>query len=375
MPTDNARAARLDALFGTPAFAVAFAVLCNCFWGSAFPFIKLGYRLFAIDAADTASILCFAGVRFMLGSVLVLLASFALEGRRPALPRGRVLAECCALGLWQTTAQYAFYYAAVALLTGAFGGILNSTQSFLGVILAHFLYRSDRMTPAKAAGCVIGFAGVLVATIGNHGGGSGWGIFCMMAATVIFTAGAGRLPRPPGPAGRPGPALPGLCVGGRLRFVGPADEKQPCQPDQRVRPGQPGGQRPAVRPAQRRTPVRVAVSGGPGPGLRRHLAGQPPRKGGAPGMSIYPSAGPIFDTHAHYSSGAFNADRYAVLDGLPAQGVVGVCEQATHSGDAPRCLELAHRYPWVWAAIGIHPESLLPADKCGSAPPAPTVSV
>ena len=187
MPTDNARAARLDALFGTPAFAVAFAVLCNCFWGSAFPFIKLGYRLFAIDAADTASILCFAGVRFMLGSVLVLLASFALEGRRPALPRGRVLAECCALGLWQTTAQYAFYYAAVALLTGAFGGILNSTQSFLGVILAHFLYRSDRMTPAKAAGCVIGFAGVLVATIGNHGGGSGWGIFCMMAATVIFT--------------------------------------------------------------------------------------------------------------------------------------------------------------------------------------------
>ena len=28
---------------------------------------------------------------------------------------------------------------------------------------------------------------MLVATIGNHGGGSGWGIFCMMAATVIFT--------------------------------------------------------------------------------------------------------------------------------------------------------------------------------------------
>ena len=55
--------------------------------------------------------------------------------------------------------------------------------------------------------------------------------------------------------------------------------------------------------------------------------------------------------------------------------MVGVCDQATHSGDAPHCLELAHRYPWVWAAIGIHPESLLPADKCGSAPPAPTVSV
>ena len=63
--------------------------------------------------------------------------------------------------------------------------------------------------------------------------------------------------------------------------------------------------------------------------------------------------GPIFDTHAHYSSRAFDADRFALLDSLPGKGVVGVCEQATHSGDAPRVLELAHRYPWVVAAIGI----------------------
>ena len=42
--------------------------------------------------------------------------------------------------------------------------------------------------------------------------------------------------------------------------------------------------------------------------------------------------GPIFDTHAHYSARAFDADRFALLDSLPAKGVVGVCEQATHSG-------------------------------------------
>ena len=85
--------------------------------------------------------------------------------------------------------------------------------------------------------------------------------------------------------------------------------------------------------------------------------------------------GPIFDTHAHYSARAFDADRFALLDSLPAKGVVGVCEQATHSGDAPRVLELTHRYPWVVAAIGIHPESLLPAADCGEDGPAPTVSV
>ena len=150
MKTQLSRAEKLDRLFGTPAFAVIIAILCNAMWGSAFPFIKLGYRLFAIDTADTASILCFAGVRFMLGSFLVLLGSVLLQNRLPRFPRGKVAAECCALGLWQTTTQYAFYYIAVAMLTGAFGGILNSTQSFLGVIFAHFIYgNADRMTPAK----------------------------------------------------------------------------------------------------------------------------------------------------------------------------------------------------------------------------------
>ena len=30
---------------------------------------------------------------------------------------------------------------------------------------------------------------------------------------------------------------------------------------------------------------------------------------------------PIFDTHAHYDSGGFNADRMEVLSALPAAGV------------------------------------------------------
>ena len=179
---------KLDQFFSIPAAAVLMAIVCNVLWGSAFPFIKLGYRLFSIDSGNTASIFCFAGVRFMLGSVLVLGGSLLLEGRLPAMPKGKILAECCALGLWQTTAQYAFFYSAVALLTGAFGGILNSTQSFLGVIFAHFLYgKADRMTPAKALGCGIGFAGVLIATLGNHGGGSARGVAYMLIATVLFT--------------------------------------------------------------------------------------------------------------------------------------------------------------------------------------------
>ena len=178
---------KLDQFFSIPAAAVLMAIVCNVLWGSAFPFIKLGYRLFAIETGNTASIFCFAGVRFMLGSFLVLLGSVLLQSRLPKFPRGKVAAECCALGLWQTTTQYAFYYIAVAMLTGAFGGILNSTQSFLGVIFAHFIYgNADRMTPAKTLGCAVGFAGVLIGTLGNHGSGSPAGVGYMLIASVIF---------------------------------------------------------------------------------------------------------------------------------------------------------------------------------------------
>ena len=186
--TKSSSPSRLDAFFGNPAAAVGMAVVCNVLWGSAFPFIKMGYRLFAIDATDTASIMCFAGVRFMLSALLVYAGGAALRRGPLPMPKGKNLLSCCGLGLWQTAAQYIFYYSAVALLTGAMGGILNSTQSFLGVIFAHFLYgRADRMTPAKALGCGIGFAGVLIATLGNHGGGSARGVAYMLIATVLFT--------------------------------------------------------------------------------------------------------------------------------------------------------------------------------------------
>lgn len=76
----------------------------------------------------------------------------------------------------------------------------------------------------------------------------------------------------------------------------------------------------------------------------------------------------IFDTHAHYCSHQFDADREELLTALPQGGVVGVLECATHSGDAPQVVALAYAQPYFHAALGIHPESLIEED-------APTVAV
>jgi len=65
---------------------------------------------------------------------------------------------------------------------------------------------------------------------------------------------------------------------------------------------------------------------------------------------------PIFDTHAHYDSSGFNADRDAVLAALPAAGVELVVDPGCDVKSSRDAVALADAYPHVYAAVGIHPE-------------------
>ena len=64
---------------------------------------------------------------------------------------------------------------------------------------------------------------------------------------------------------------------------------------------------------------------------------------------------PIFDTHAHYDSGGFNADRNEVLSALPAAGVALVVDPGCDVESSREAVALAETYPHVYAAVGIHP--------------------
>lgn len=64
----------------------------------------------------------------------------------------------------------------------------------------------------------------------------------------------------------------------------------------------------------------------------------------------------IFDTHAHYDDEAFDGDRDELLAGLPAAGIGRVVNIAASPRSIDECLDLAHRFPHVYCALGIHPE-------------------
>lgn len=64
----------------------------------------------------------------------------------------------------------------------------------------------------------------------------------------------------------------------------------------------------------------------------------------------------IFDTHAHYDDKAFDEDREELLAGLPDAGISPVVNIASSLQSIDDCLALAHRFPHVYCALGIHPE-------------------
>jgi len=143
------------------------AVLCCLLWGSAFPAVKAGYALLHVAKTDTAGQMLFAGWRFMAAGLILL--ALAVANRKPVvLPRAQV-GRVVGLGLFQTTVQYVFFYVGLAYATGVKSSIMNATGAFFGVILAHFLFKDDRLTPRKVAGCLLGFAGVLAVNLGGTG--------------------------------------------------------------------------------------------------------------------------------------------------------------------------------------------------------------
>ncbi|MEW4411845.1 TatD family hydrolase [Clostridium sp. AN503] len=63
----------------------------------------------------------------------------------------------------------------------------------------------------------------------------------------------------------------------------------------------------------------------------------------------------IFDTHAHYDDEAFDEDREAILNSLVENGIGAVVNIGASIQSTKNTLELIKRYPFVYGAVGVHP--------------------
>ena len=147
------------------------AMVCCFLWGSATPAIKVGYQIFGIDSTDTLSIILFAGIRFFLAGILIILFQSIMAGHFIKPEKG-AFPSILKLSLAQTMLQYFCFYVGLAHTSGVTGTILSGTSGFFSILLASLLFRYEKLTAPKIIGCVMGLMGVIVMNLTLKGGTS-----------------------------------------------------------------------------------------------------------------------------------------------------------------------------------------------------------
>jgi TatD DNase family protein len=65
----------------------------------------------------------------------------------------------------------------------------------------------------------------------------------------------------------------------------------------------------------------------------------------------------LIDSHAHLTDERIHPDVDAVVERARAAGLVGIVSVATGPDDWGKCLDLAARFPDVYATAGVHPHA------------------
>ena len=143
------------------------AMICCLLWGSAFPSIKIGYQLFQIDSADIATQIFFAGCRFTLAGVLVILIGSLLQ-KKALIPSRTSAPKIFKICLLQTVLQYFFFYIGLAHTTGVKGSIITASNVFISILFSSLIFRLEKLNTQKIIGCVIGFAGVIIINLSGQ---------------------------------------------------------------------------------------------------------------------------------------------------------------------------------------------------------------
>nr|WP_295762990.1 DMT family transporter [uncultured Intestinibacter sp.] len=166
-------------------------IFCTALWGSAFPCVKLGYELFNISVDDIFSKILFAGWRFFLAGIIVLLITACIQKKFPKLKK-EAIKSVVILGFIQTTLEYIFFYIGLSYASGFKGAILNPTSTFMMVILAHFFYKDDKLTFRKTLGCIVGFLGIIIVNLSGdvNSQSSFLGEGCLIISALAFAIGS-----------------------------------------------------------------------------------------------------------------------------------------------------------------------------------------
>ncbi|MGN0804629.1 MAG: DMT family transporter [Candidatus Coproplasma sp.] len=163
----NAQPTRAEKFFTKPLVVALCAILCCALWGSAFPCVKIGYKLFELDTKSAPTLMLFAGVRFTLAGVLVI-AFGSVQKKKFLTPKPRNMWRVLIVALFQTALQYTFFYIGLSNVSGVKSSVINGLGVFFTILSACFIFRTEKFNLIKLLGCILGFSGVILINLGGE---------------------------------------------------------------------------------------------------------------------------------------------------------------------------------------------------------------
>lgn len=148
-------------IFKKPVFVCLLSLFCCFLWGSAFPSVKKGFHLFEIASSDTGSQLVFAGIRFAIAGIMVIIVSSVMN-RKFLFPKKKSIGKVLIIALFQTVIQYFFYYIGLARTSGVKASVIIGMSVFITLVLSAVIFKLEDLTSKKVIGCLIGFIGIMI---------------------------------------------------------------------------------------------------------------------------------------------------------------------------------------------------------------------
>ncbi len=146
-----------------PWFVAILAIFCCALWGSATPFIKIGYEL-ARPVATVPSTILFAGLRFTLAGILTILI-YSIGRRKFLFPKKTSWGSIAKIASFQTVIQYIFFYIGLSNTTGVKGTVASASNTFFSILIACLIFRQEKLTFKKIIACILGFAGIILVNL------------------------------------------------------------------------------------------------------------------------------------------------------------------------------------------------------------------
>lgn len=151
-------------IFQIKPFVILFAALSALTWAFAFPLIKLGFNAFEISGDDAGAKTLFAGIRFFTAGLITLIIA-KITGKS-FKPGGKAnIGWIILLAIINTSLHYFFFYIGLSNLSGSRSSIIDSSSTFILIILACILFKNEHLTLKKSIGCLLGFTGILIINV------------------------------------------------------------------------------------------------------------------------------------------------------------------------------------------------------------------